>query len=85
MQGFVESTQVKISKLQGDQRMDTIILGSSESVSDEAEEENEVQEEADTVDLEIGLISRRSILRPGLRYQRRGIDGAGSVANAVET
>ncbi|KAL9005574.1 MAG: hypothetical protein Q9188_001666 [Gyalolechia gomerana] len=31
------------------------------------------------------LISRRSILRPGLRYLRRGVDEQGHVANSVET
>ncbi|KAM0792485.1 hypothetical protein ACM66B_005157 [Microbotryomycetes sp. NB124-2] len=37
--------------------------------------------------LELGLvlISRRSIDRPGLRYQRRGVNTDGNVANAVET
>lgn len=31
------------------------------------------------------IISRRSRYRPGLRYQRRGIDDAAQVANFVET
>jgi len=31
------------------------------------------------------IISRRSRHRPGLRYQRRGIDDAAHVANFVET
>ena len=31
------------------------------------------------------IISRRSKHRPGLRYQRRGIDDAAQVANFVET
>lgn len=31
------------------------------------------------------LISRRSRYRPGLRYQRRGIDDEAYVANFVET
>ena len=31
------------------------------------------------------LISRRSILRPGLRYLRRGVDDDGHTANSVET
>lgn len=33
----------------------------------------------------ITLISRRSTLRPGLRYLRRGMDDLGNVANLVET
>ncbi|POW20175.1 hypothetical protein PSHT_03819 [Puccinia striiformis] len=43
----------------------------------EEKEEEEEEEEKET--------HKESILRPGLRYQRRGIDGAGSVANAVES
>ncbi len=31
------------------------------------------------------LISRRSVFRQGTRYNRRGIDSAGHVANFVET
>ncbi|BGP13974.1 hypothetical protein JCM10213v2_001912 [Rhodosporidiobolus nylandii] len=38
-----------------------------------------------SVDLDLVIISRRSIERPGLRYQRRGINGSGGVANFVET
>ncbi|KDE06694.1 hypothetical protein MVLG_03040 [Microbotryum lychnidis-dioicae p1A1 Lamole] len=37
------------------------------------------------VELDMVLISRRSIERPGLRYQRRGVNSLGQVANAVET
>ena len=39
----------------------------------------------DTRDFLITLISRRSTLRPGLRYLRRGIDSEGNTANYVET
>ncbi|KAK4058668.1 hypothetical protein OIO90_000112 [Microbotryomycetes sp. JL221] len=38
-----------------------------------------------SLDLGLMLISRRSVDRPGLRYQRRGINSDGHVANAVET
>ena len=38
-----------------------------------------------SIDLTLVLISRRSIERPGLRYQRRGINSSGGVANFVET
>lgn len=37
------------------------------------------------VPIDIGVISRRSRDRAGLRYQRRGIDDQGHVANMVET
>ena len=36
-------------------------------------------------DFLITLISRRSIMRPGLRYLRRGVDDNGHAANSVET
>ena len=36
-------------------------------------------------EMRIGLISRRSHLRCGTRYNARGIDDAGNVANFVET
>ena len=38
-----------------------------------------------SVPIDIGVISRRSRDRAGLRYQRRGIDDQGHVANMVET
>lgn len=38
-----------------------------------------------SVPVDIGVISRRSRDRAGLRYQRRGIDDQGHVANMVET
>ncbi|GAA5874319.1 hypothetical protein JCM3774_000939 [Rhodotorula dairenensis] len=37
------------------------------------------------IDLKLTIVSRRSTERPGLRYQRRGINGSGQVANFVET
>ncbi|GAA5835493.1 hypothetical protein JCM9279_004558 [Rhodotorula babjevae] len=38
-----------------------------------------------SIDLDLIIISRRSTERPGLRYQRRGVNDAGEVANFVET
>ena len=40
---------------------------------------------AKTQNFLITLISRRSIMRPGLRYLRRGVDDEGHTANSVET
>lgn len=37
------------------------------------------------VSLDLTIISRRSVERPGLRYQRRGVNDDGEVANFVET
>jgi len=91
MQGFVESTQVGILRPKDDEHGGTIPSGLNERLAEEEEEEddddehNTTQMVEDLVEIEIGLISRRSVRRPGLRYQRRGIDAAGSVANEVET
>lgn len=41
--------------------------------------------DAEDVPVEYVLISRRSRNRPGLRYQRRGVDEEAHVANFVET
>lgn len=41
--------------------------------------------QSSTVDVEMCIVSRRSIERPGLRYQRRGVNNRGAVANFVET
>ena len=38
-----------------------------------------------STELDIMVLSRRSVERPGLRYQRRGINDAGGAANFVET
>ena len=61
------------------------IVGAS---SDELKSIEEMSEKAQARDQDhflLTLISRRSTKRPGLRYLRRGIDDAGSVANSVET
>lgn len=50
-----------------------------------SEPQSETYEGVELHPVEIGLISRRSIQRPGLRYQRRGVDINGSTANFVET
>lgn len=89
MQGFVESTTVELSrKSLQDQELDFCKHTSSEAGEERDETPSQKEEEAEerlTETIEIGLISRRSILRPGLRYQRRGVDSQGSVANSVES
>ena len=44
-----------------------------------------MQPDEGAINLNLLLISRRSIERPGLRYQRRGVNSAGGSANFVET
>ncbi|KAI8458463.1 SacI homology domain-containing protein [Phakopsora pachyrhizi] len=74
MQGFVESKVTSITSL----------VPAPDNQQDE-DQEGMVNLRTKPTSISIGLISRRSILRPGLRYQRRGIDSKGSVANFVET
>ncbi|MCJ1475459.1 hypothetical protein MMC13_004121 [Lambiella insularis] len=50
-----------------------------------ASHDSAFQPSAKTRDFLITLISRRSTLRPGLRYLRRGVDSEGNTANYVET
>ncbi|MBW0506174.1 hypothetical protein O181_045889 [Austropuccinia psidii MF-1] len=69
MQGFVESTTVRLPQ---------DLKGNSNSL-------DEIIDLKDPPSINFGLISRRSVSRPGFRYQRRGIDLNGSVANFVET
>lgn len=38
-----------------------------------------------SIQLDLILVTRRSIERPGLRYQRRGVNASGGVANFCET
>lgn len=40
---------------------------------------------SNATNLKLTIVSRRSIERPGLRYQRRGINAEGGAANFVET
>lgn len=44
-----------------------------------------INEDAEEQMMSIMIISRRSVERPGLRYQRRGINDSGGVANFVES
>ncbi|KAK9894710.1 hypothetical protein P389DRAFT_100391 [Cystobasidium minutum MCA 4210] len=43
------------------------------------------EQEPEVLKFEMLIISRRSVERPGLRYQRRGVNQSGGVANFVET
>lgn len=38
-----------------------------------------------SIQLEFIIVTRRSVERPGLRYQRRGVNASGGVANFCET
>ncbi|GAA5978009.1 hypothetical protein JCM10908_004193 [Rhodotorula pacifica] len=69
MQGFVEQVSVSLP------------LASYPSLSSDAA----TPSTPSAVTLDLTVLSRRSTERPGLRYQRRGINASGQVANFVET
>lgn len=73
IQGYVESTTIYLPI-------------PTQSLTSKPFNSSDLQTEAvDLHPIEFGLISRRSIERHGLRYQRRGVDLNGSTANFVET
>lgn len=49
------------------------------------EAESSTKKDPKKQDFLLTLISRRSVMRPGLRYLRRGVDDDGNTANTVET
>ena len=59
-----------------------VISGAQESVKSVLETQ---EKSTETSEFLVTLISRRSIMRPGLRYLRRGVDEEGHTANSVET
>ncbi|KAG0665880.1 hypothetical protein C6P46_005974 [Rhodotorula mucilaginosa] len=69
MQGFVDEVSV------------TLPIASYPALSSESD----APPTPSAVTLELTVVSRRSTERPGLRYQRRGINASGQVANFVET
>ena len=89
MQGFVGQRAFTVNTEQEDPGQS--ITAAKEKPGEVIELQNNASEAAQfhispkTLDFLITLISRRSILRPGLRYLRRGIDSNGDTANYVET
>lgn len=71
MQGFVQRRRVSLSPAKDGAIPTKIEKGSDATVTH--------------MPVEMLIISRRSVERPGLRYQRRGVNDAGGVANFIET
>lgn len=69
MQGYVQRRRVKLRPARQDQQKPA----------------SEVDAESEDISVDMLIISRRSVERPGLRYQRRGVNEGGGVANFVET
>ena len=89
MQGFIGQRAFSINADSSESGQ--IIAEVKEDAGEIVEHQNNASEDTDfrassrTRDFLITLISRRSNLRPGLRYLRRGIDHEGNTANTVET
>lgn len=81
MQGFVGQRSFTISPTPSNHPA-WAIPKAEEDVKDTFETQK--RPEADSIFL-LTLISRRSVMRPGLRYLRRGVDEKGHAANSVET
>ncbi|MCJ1402963.1 hypothetical protein MMC11_006185 [Xylographa trunciseda] len=89
MQGFVGQRAFTVNTESEDPTR--MVAAAEENVGEVIELQNnassakEFRASQETKDFLITLISRRSTLRPGLRYLRRGIDSEGNTANYVET
>ncbi|KAF2756827.1 hypothetical protein EJ05DRAFT_466054 [Pseudovirgaria hyperparasitica] len=90
IQGFVGQRAFTVNTSM-DSHLDTVVDAATSlqailSKHDEvAKKQAASATESETKDFLLTLISRRSTLRAGLRYLRRGVDGEGNVANSVET
>ena len=89
MQGFIGQRAFTVNTESSDP--ERTVAAVKESADEIIELQNNASEAKDfraspkTRDFLITLISRRSVLRPGLRYLRRGVDHDGNTANTVET
>ncbi|MCJ1247170.1 hypothetical protein MMC30_004382 [Trapelia coarctata] len=89
MQGFIGQRAFTVNTESSDP--ERAVTAVKESVGEVIELQNNASDAKDfraspkTRDFLITLISRRSVLRPGLRYLRRGVDHDGNTANTVET
>ncbi|KAL8718734.1 MAG: hypothetical protein Q9225_004175, partial [Loekoesia sp. 1 TL-2023] len=81
MQGFVGQRTFNIKSPPSDNPAQAIAKA-EEDVKDVVETQKRPDAESNFL---LTLISRRSIMRPGLRYLRRGVDEEGHTANSVET
>ena len=83
MQGFVGQRTFRVHKRPAS---DADAIRPSAELSENAANTAGEPEPPDTgTDFLLTVISRRSTMRPGLRYLRRGVDDEGHAANSVET
>ncbi|KAL8715527.1 MAG: hypothetical protein Q9220_000863 [cf. Caloplaca sp. 1 TL-2023] len=81
MQGFVGQRTFSISPKPTEDTADTV-SEAKEDIKDVVKAPDSPGSDSEFL---LTLISRRSIMRPGLRYLRRGVDDDGHTANSVET
>lgn len=82
MQGFVGQREFAVESMCARTSGDKFLVHNQDQILDTLEHH---QKAHDRQNFLITLISRRSVMRPGLRYLRRGIDEEGHTANSVET
>ena len=89
MQGFIGQRAFTVNTESGDPERKVAAVKESASevieLQDNASDAKDFRASPKTRDFLITLTSRRSVLRPGLRYLRRGVDHDGNTANTVET
>ncbi|CED82657.1 Phosphoinositide phosphatase SAC1 [Phaffia rhodozyma] len=89
MQGWVQTATLhfprSINTLTSKSESTSSSSSSSSSEEDENDDDTESKKISGKMPVRLTVISRRSRDRAGLRYQRRGIDDEGDVANFVET
>lgn len=82
MQGFVGQREFAVEPLSARTLESKLQIHNQDHVLASVEQNQRAHERQSFL---ITLISRRSVMRPGLRYLRRGIDEEGYTANCVET
>ncbi|MCJ1284814.1 hypothetical protein MMC26_004151 [Xylographa opegraphella] len=89
MQGFVGQRAFTVNTESEDPSRSMVAatenVGEIIQLQNNASSARDFRASPETRDFLITLVSRRSTLRPGLRYLRRGIDSEGDTANYVET
>jgi len=89
MQGFIGQRAFTVNTESSDpeRRVEAVEESAGEVIElqNNASDAEDFRSSPKTRDFLITLISRRSVLRPGLRYLRRGVDHDGNTANTVET
>lgn len=82
MQGFVGQREFSVESMPARTSESELHVHNQDHIFDTVQPNQRAHDHQNFL---ITLISRRSVMRPGLRYLRRGIDEEGHTANSVET